>query len=204
MIRRYRRVPLIAGLSFLLLPSTPHVYAGGPGDPVAANMAKLEGYVAEWRVTERHFDARGKEVALVKSTEAIIWILDRHAIQRSYTTITNDVVSYAALGTLTWSEAEKKYHGVWFDTASNAGPTVVKADWNADERKMVYTLEAVGDDGRALRHRVVERFVDGEHRTATTFRLVDDGGVVKVLEVTYERTTPCPSRQMRVIDELNP
>ena len=200
----YYRAALMAVLLSLAIGSRVGADSQKAGDAVTANIALLERYVAIWRATEHHFNALGEQIATVKSTEQISWILNRRAIRRVYTTVTKAIVSYTAIGTLTWNAAKQQYDGVWFDTTSLTGPSTVKAQWNRDERTMTYTLTSSSGDGKTLRHKVVEKFPDDDNRTSTTYLLADDDRVVKVLEVVYQRTAPCPTGRMRTIDELTP
>jgi hypothetical protein len=155
-------------------------------------LARLDDLVGTWKVTEQHFNERGDEVASASGTEEIMWILDRHALKRSYQTSTTKT-SYSAIGTFTWNDAEGRYRGVWFDNFSTSGPTVVNGKWDDNESAFVFVLEAKSRDGTALRHKVVERFEDERTRVATTYALNGDKAV-KRLEVRYARTSPCPAR----------
>lgn len=173
-----------------------------PGDPVEKHLAKLERYVTEWKVREHHFNTRGEQIATVMGTEEIIWILGKRAIQRTYTT-TSDSTSFRAIGTLTWNDVTKQYQGIWIDNVSTTGPATVEGKWNEGDQTMVYTIDSLAADGSTVRHRVVERFLDEDNREAVTYRLAGSS-VIKMLEVQYQRTIPCPGRHIRVIDELNP
>ena len=166
-----------------------------------AGLAQLELFVGPWRVTETHLNRRGEVIATVKGSEEITWILDKHAIQRVY--VSGEVPNvYRAIGTLTFSDAETKYLGVWFDNASTAGPRMAKGEWTGETRTMVFTLESRGEDGSKVRHKVIERFVDEERRVATTFLLEGDQ-VIKIMEVGYKRAVPCPARLRPIFtDEL--
>jgi len=155
-------------------------------------LARLNDLVGTWKVTEQHFNERGDEVASASGTEEIIWMLDRHALKRSYQTATT-TTSYTAVGMFTWNESERVYRGVWFDDFSTSGPTMASGDWDEKQSAFVFILEAKGRDGSPLRHRVVERFEDERTRVATTYVLHGDKAV-KRLEVRYARTSPCPAR----------
>ncbi|MEK7757891.1 MAG: DUF1579 family protein, partial [Planctomycetota bacterium] len=100
--------------------------AEGEKTVVFANpeIARLDIFIGPWSVTESHFNPRGELIATVKGTEEITWILDHRAIRRAYSTATGSTI-FKAHGTLTWNNADKKYHGVWFDNVSTAGPTTV-------------------------------------------------------------------------------
>jgi hypothetical protein len=156
-----------------------------------SELAKLDLFVGPWSVTENHFDPRGQIMATVKGTEEITWVLDYRAIRRIYSTSTGEKV-FRAHGLITWNEAEKKYHGAWFDNASAAGPTIVKGTWDDQTRTMLFELESSGPNG-PVRHRVVEKFLDAEKRVASTY-LVEGSTLTKRLEVEYFRAKPCPGR----------
>lgn len=160
------------------------------GVPVSPELAQLEMYVGPWNLTEHHFNSRGEEIASVKGTEVIIWVLDHRAIRRTYTTA-NESTRYQAVGTITWNAAEKKYHGVWFDNASTNGPTTARGDWDQKEKMLVFTLESQAADGSKVQHKVVEQFLSDERRVATTYLIVGKD-VTKRMEVHYQRATPCP------------
>ncbi len=163
---------------------------------VVAELAPLEMIVGPWSVTESHYNALGELVATVKGTEEITWILDRRAIRRVYTTKTEATV-FRAIGTLTWNDVQKKYHGVWFDNVSTGGPAIVKGEWSPETRTMVLTVASLAKDGSTLKYKVVEKLLDEQSRVATTY-LIKGTEVVKRMEVNYRRMVPCPDR-IRVI-----
>ena len=172
--------------------STPFKY-------VNPEIARLEPFVGPWEVIETHFDAGGEVVGKVKGKEEIAWILDRRAIQRTYTSGTDPNV-YRATGMLTFNNVERKYHGVWFDNASTAGPRTTKGEWVDENRAFEFTLESVARDGSKVQYRVVERFIHEEKRVATTYVTKGDESVRRMV-VTYTRPVPCPGR-LRVIDDI--
>lgn len=160
-------------------------------------LARLDIFIGPWSVTESHFNPRGELIATVKGTEEITWILDHRAIRRAYSTATGSTI-FKAQGTLTWNSEGKKYHGVWFDNVSTAGPTTVTGSWDDQTRTMLFHLESAGRDGAIVRYRVVERFTDPQIRVATTY-LVDGSNLVKRMEVEYKRATPCPARALSIL-----
>lgn len=160
----------------------------------------LDLFVGPWSVIERHFNVRGEQVAVVKGTEEIVWILDHHAIRRNYTTRTESSV-FQAVGTLTFNRIARQYQGIWLDNRSTAGPTTVKGEWSEETRSMVLTLESSGKDGTTIRHQVIERFLDEKRREAVTY-LLRGSEVIKRMEVQYQRTIPCPARLLPILDEL--
>ena len=155
-------------------------------------LARLDAFVGTWRVTEQHFNDRGDEVASADGTEEIIWMLDRHAIKRTYQT-TAKASRFSAVGTFTWNDRAKKYVGVWFDNVSTSVPVRVQGDWDETEAAFVFLIETGAADGSTVRHKVVERFPDEKTRVATTY-LIEGDQAIKRLEVEYRRTQPCPSR----------
>lgn len=179
--------------------------AGEPGtktareEYISPEIAHLALFIGPWRVSEEHFNARGEVVATVKGTEEITWILDRHAIRRVYQSGSGPTI-YHAIGTLTWNDVDKKYHGVWFDNVSSAGPTTVTGEWNDEALMMVFTIESFAKDGSVVRHKVVERFINEERRVATTY-LIKGTEVVKRIEVRYKRSIPCPARIRPIFDD---
>ena len=160
-------------------------------------LARLDVFIGPWSVTESHFNPRGELIATVKGTEEITWILDHRAIRRAYSTATDSTI-FKAQGTLTWNDAEKKYHGVWFDNVSTAGPTTVMGSWDDATRTMLFHLESAGSAGATVRYRVVERFADPQTRVATTY-LFEGSNLVKRMEVEYKRATPCPLKTLNII-----
>ncbi len=177
-----------------------------PFEYVSPEIERLSLFVGPWRVTERHFNTKGDVIATVKGTEEITWLLDRRAIQRAYSTV-SDTAAFKALGTLTYNAALKRYEGVWFDNMSTSGAVNVKADWDPAARTMTYTLEARGVGGAVKTYKRIEEFPNEERpdderperRTATTFEVVGEK-VIRLLEVQYTRATPCPSKIQRVFD----
>ncbi len=197
--------PVILAMSALAM-----VSAGGaePGQdsaktPVSAKpptpeLANLELFVGPWNVVETHYDERGNVLATVKGTEENRWVLDQHVLQRSYTS--TGTSAFRALGLVTYNTLEKKYHGVWLDNLSSAGPAVLKGDWEAQTKTLICNLESFAQDGKPVRHKIVERFVDPDTRVATTF-LVRGQEVTKKLEVRYTRSAPCPSSIRILFDD---
>ena len=163
-----------------------------------AELIPLDLFVGPWRVVENHFNARGEVIATVRGNEEISWVLDRRAIRRIYTTSTESSV-FRAIGMLTWNAAEKMYHGVWFDNRAKTGPVTMKGEWFPESNTMEFTVETRGEDGSAIRYKVVERFVDEKRRVATTF-LTTGGTVVKRMEVEYRRSIPCPDKIRAILD----
>jgi hypothetical protein len=161
-------------------------------------VALLEWWYGTWRVTETHFDSSGKAIATVKGMERIEWLLGRTAIRREYST-ESDVAVFRAFGILSWNDVEKKYHGVWFDNVSQAGPSTVKGEWDEKNRTITFTVSSLGRNGVPVRHRVVERLEGDEKRIATTY-LLDGEKMTKRMEVEYKRARSCPGRFMRVFD----
>jgi len=169
---------------------------------ISPQIARLEMLVGTWKLTEKHFNSDGEVIAAAEGTEHIIWILDRHAIRRVYQSGT-DTRMYEAIGTLTWNDVAGKYHGVWFDNISTAGPVTVEGDWNDESLVVEFTTESQGRDGSTVRHKVAERFVDEKNRVATT-HLIDGSDLIKRLEVEYVRTVPCPPRFRPILDDIEP
>jgi len=159
-------------------------------------LARLDIFIGPWSVTESHFNPRGELIATVKGTEDITWILDHRAIRRVYSTATDSSI-FKANGTLTWNDADKKYHGVWFDNISTAGPTSVTGSWDDQTKTLLLHVESSAGDSSPVRYRVVERFTDPQTRVATTY-LVDGSNLVKRMEVEYKRATPCPAKALSI------
>ena len=160
-------------------------------------LLRLGIFIGPWSVTENHFNPRGEMIATAKGTEEITWILDHRAIRRAYSTAA-DATIFKANGTLTWNDAEKKYHGIWFDNVSTAGPTTVRGTWDDETRTMLFFVESSGREGVTVRYRVVERFTDPQTRVATTY-LIDGSNLVKRMEVEYKRATPCPAKAITIL-----
>ena len=99
---------------------------------------------------------------------------------------------------LTWNDTMKKYHGVWFDNVSTAGPTTATGTWDDETHTMLFYVESSGREGATVRYRVVEKFTDPQTRMATTY-LIEGSNLVKRMEVEYKRATPCPAKAMRII-----
>jgi len=167
-----------------------------PVEFASPELARLDIFIGPWSVTESHFNARGELIATVKGTEDITWILDHRAIRRVYSTATDTAV-FKANGTLTWNDAEKKYHGVWFDNVSTAGPSTATGTWDDETHTMLFHVESSGREGAIVRYRVVEKFTDPQTRMATTY-LIDGSNLVKRMEVEYKRATPCPAKALTI------
>jgi len=166
-----------------------------------AAMEKLEMFLGHWTVTEHHYDARGKIIATVTGSEDVRWLLDEKAIQRTYTSSSDSAV-YRAIGTMTWSVVDGSYRGVWFDNVSVAGPTEVRGRWDSKRKALVMEYSvAVGKDEQK-KFNVIERFTDDSTRLATTFEIVDEK-VVKLTEVEYKRSAPCPAKIRMIYDDIH-
>ncbi|MDO8632447.1 MAG: DUF1579 family protein, partial [Phycisphaerales bacterium] len=163
-------------------------------------IAVLDRFIGPWNVIENHFNARGEVVATVKGTEEIVWVLDKHAIRRTYATGGEPSV-FRAIGMLTWNPTRRHYEGAWFDNTSAAGPTQVSGAWDDASLTMTLTLTSSTSDTDKQEFKVVERFTDDEHRISTTYKL-RGSEIEKVLEVQYVRTIPCPAATsgVRMID----
>ncbi|MEK7710981.1 MAG: DUF1579 family protein [Planctomycetota bacterium] len=170
------------------------------GDSASPEVAVLDRFIGPWNVVENHFNARGDVVATVKGTEEVVWVLDKHAIRRTYATGGESSV-YRAIGMLAWNPTRRGYEGAWFDNTSVVGPTQVSGAWDDASLTMTLTLTSSTSDTEKQQFKVVERFTDDEHRIATTYKL-RGGEVEKVLEVQYVRTIPCPAAAsgVRMID----
>ena len=193
---------LAAGLVVALNPGA----RGEPSDSKEISFANpetaiLELYVGPWAVAETHYNPRGDVVATVKGSEEIKWVLDERAVQRTYITSSASNV-YRAMSLLAWDDVQKSYRGIWLDNASTKGPSSLVGRWQPESQTMIFTVNAQNADGSKAEFKIVERFVDPETRAATTYR-VDDKGVVKLLEVEYKRTTPCPGRLRIIFDGLS-
>lgn len=162
-------------------------------------MDVLYPWLGAWTAVETHFDVSGHVIAEVKGTEETRWILNEHGIRRVYRS-GGTAEAFEAQGTFTWNQIDKMFHGFWLDNRSANGPSTIRATWTPQTRTMVHELEHAQPDGRQV-FRVVERFIDDDHRSATTYR-VDGKKLVKVLEVHYTRSAPCPERQstLRIIN----
>ncbi len=192
----------ILGTAIVAILSCAYGTARAQGQPqkieyVNAEMGRLERYFGLWSVTERHFDELGRSVGVVKGREEVEWILKDHAIKRNYRTGTKPNV-FEAIGLLTWNTAERKYRGVWMDNASTLGPTTVTGEWNPKTEVFVFTLDAVGQDGKKVRYRVIEKFDDDDTRHATTYALEGEQ-LIKRLEVQYKRALPCPDKMRKIL-----
>ncbi len=167
-----------------------------PVEFASPELARLDLFIGPWSVTESHFNPRGELIATAKGTEEITWILDHRAIRRAYSTAPGATI-FKANGTLTWNDAEKKYHGVWFDNVSTAGPTTATGTWDDETHTMLFHVESSGREGATVRYRVVEKFPDPQTRMATTY-LIDGSNLVKRMEVEYKRATPCPAKALTI------
>jgi hypothetical protein len=171
----------------------------GPPKDLDPNLAHLDFLAGSWSFVETHFDRNGETSATVRGKEEIRWILNYAAIQRTYTSGSGEK-SYHAIGTITYNHADKKYNGAWFDNVSKTGPTGYQGEWEASARSLVGILESKALDGSAVRHKVVESFVDPETRVFTSYRL-EGKDVIKTLEVRAKRTSACPSSIRMLFDE---
>lgn len=162
----------------------------------AEAMDVLYRWLGPWTVIERHFDGTGKVAAEVKGTEEGRWILDERATRRVYRTATGSGV-FEAEGTFSYNEAEHRFEGFWVNNLTTQGPSACRATWNPDTETMIYEVDPLGDGGSRERFRVVERFVSDKRRESTTYRVRGDQ-LTKVLEISYERSGPCPERQSTV------
>jgi len=167
-------------------------------DPMTAKLDRLAGI---WDFTETQFDPKGEIVSSVKGREEAVWTLDNRVLRRTYTTRT-ETRFYWAVGMTTWNQPDKKYRAAWFDNLGIAGPSLAVGAWGDEANTLIWTLESRGADGSKVEYRVIERLIDEENRTATTY-LVSGSDLVKRMEVRYKRALPCPTRGFRGIDEFS-
>jgi hypothetical protein len=168
-------------------------------EPQPPELGHLDFLVGVWKVEQNHFDPSGAVVATATGTEEIAWILERHAIQRKYRTKTSSA-AFEAIGLLTWSQSAKRFEGVWLDDASTNGPTLVHGHWNETDRGFVFELDAPAADGNRAKYKTVDRYESDTSRIATTYQL-KGSDVVKISEVKYTRTTPCPAKLRLIWDD---
>jgi len=204
MLIRNRRVGSTRVLLVLLagLLTTPGTWGKDAQNepPTSEGFDVLDRFVGPWTLTERHFDAAGGVIATVKGTEEIVWILDKHAIRRTYVS-TSDTRRFRAIGLLSWNAASGDFQGTWFDNTANNGPMIVHGQWDPKKNTMVYRYSVPVRKGTAREFNVVERFVDGSTRVATTFE-VTGGTVQKRTEVEYKRAAPCPGAKLRMVPDI--
>ncbi|MGB0716604.1 MAG: DUF1579 family protein [Phycisphaerae bacterium] len=196
LVRQERRWGLasVALLGFLAMGGSLLVGASPDANPEAQSLAfeRLAMYLGPWIVTERHLDPRGNITATVDGTEEVTWLYADRAIRRAYMR-TDESSSYRASGFLTYDAAEKRYEGVWFNNQATDGPINVSGTWNKNERTMVYSLtRRVGDQQEEL-FRITETFTSEKQRESVTYA-VKDNKLIKLMEVQYVRTTPCPAK----------
>ncbi len=159
------------------------------GYPTGPMWDLLDQFAGVWTVTEHHYDALGQVIATVEGTEEVVWILDGHAIERSYTTKTDDK-TYKAIGTFVWNDATQTFEGVWFDNRAGGGATISKGSWNEDRRMIHYKLETEGGSGKSTRYEVLDRITSKDTHVATTY-VVSGAKRLKRLVVNYKRNEPC-------------
>ena len=167
-----------------------------------AELAVLDRFAGPWNVSESHFNSRGEVVGSAKGIEEGAWALDRRALRRTYTTGEEGNL-FRAIGMITWDAAEKRFEGAWFDNASTSGPTALTGAWDEASKTMTFTLASTAADGKSVQHKVIDRFLDDEHRVATTYKVVGNQ-VEKIIEVQFTRAIPCPSNISIVPEGLTP
>ena len=162
-----------------------------PAAFASAELAVLDRFAGPWNVAESHFNTRGEVVGSAKGIEDGAWVLDRKVLQRTYTTGEEGRL-FRAIGMISWNPALKRYEGTWFDNASISGPSALSGVWDEAAKTMTFTLTSSAPDGKAVQHKVIDKFLDDEHRVVTTFK-VDGALVEKVIEVQFKRAVPCPA-----------
>jgi hypothetical protein len=170
--------------------------------PASAELSVLDRFAGQWEVSEAHYNLVGEVVGSAKGIEEGAWILDGRALQRNYTTGVEGNL-FRAVGTITWDAAEKQFEGMWFDNTSTNGPTAVSGTWDETTKTMTFTLTSTGQEGKPTQHKVIDRFLDDEHRVATTYRVVGSQ-VEKVIEVQFKRARPCPTNLGMVREKIVP
>ena len=163
-----------------------------PNAPASAEFAVLDRFAGPWEVSETHFNALGDTVGSAKGTEEGAWVLDGRALQRTYTTGVQGNL-FRAVGMIAWDAAEKQFEGAWFDNASTNGPTALTGNWDEAAKTMTFTLTSTGADGKPVQHKVIDQFLDDEHRVATTYKVLGGNQVEKIIEVQFKRARPCPA-----------
>jgi hypothetical protein len=165
-------------------------------------LAVLDRFAGPWNVSETHYNTRGEVVGSAKGTEEGTWVLDRRALRRTYTSGEEGNL-FRAIGMITWDAATKQYEGAWFDNASTNGPTTLTGVWDESSKTMTFTMTSTATDGKPVQHKVIDRFLDDEHRIATTYKVVGNQ-VEKVIEVQFTRARPCPSNLSVIPEGVSP
>ena len=167
--------------------------------PPSAQAARLELYLGLWRVTQTSFDQMGKETSTMHGSEEVIWVLDKYAIRRTLTLSAGDR-RLESEGMFAFNDATETYDGIWLSNWSTSGPTYATGRFEASKGQFVTTLKSRQADGTEKEYQVIERFPDAKTRSATTYEVKADG-LVKVLEVSYRRSTPCPGGPRPIYDD---
>ena len=160
-------------------------------DLAMSALAALDRFVGPWSVVENHINSKGEVFATVKGTEEILWTLDKRAIRRTYLS-GGEPIAFRAIGMLTWNAARQRLEGAWFDNAPSTSPTRMSCTWDGDSLTLTCEVTPLQSDDEKGHFKVIERFLDDDHRVATTYR-VRGNQVLKILEVQYVRTIPCPA-----------
>ena len=141
------------------------------GEFASLELAVLDRFAGPWNVSEVHYNSRGDVVGSAKGIEEGAWVLDRRSLRRTYTSGEEGNL-FRAIGMITWDAAEKQYEGTWFDNASTSGPTALTGVWDEASKTMTFTLTSTAPDGKPVQHKVIDRFLDAEHRIATTYKVI--------------------------------
>ena len=183
-------------------PSPPPKSSWEKNATASPELAVLDRFAGQWEVSESHYDSLGAVVGSAKGIEEGAWILDGRTLQRTYTTGVEGNL-FRAVGMITWDAAEKHFEGVWFDNTSTNGPTALTGTWDEASKTMTFTLSSTGPDGKPIQHKVIDRFLDDEHRLVSTFK-VTGNQVEKVIEVQFKRARPCPTNIGMVRESVVP
>lgn len=162
-----------------------------PAQPDSPELAILGRFAGPWDVSESHYNSRGEVVGSAKGIEEGSWTLDGRVMQRIYTSGVEGSL-FRAIGLIAWDAVEKQFEGTWFDNVSTNGPTSLSGTWDEEAKTMTFTLTSTGPDGKPVNHKVIDRFLDEEHRIATTYKVIGNQ-VEKVIEVQFKRARPCPT-----------
>lgn len=155
-------------------------------EPTASHR-NLEGFVGTWQVTGQAWkDGSGQPESMTGICTAD-WVLGRRFV-KSHAQGTVGSRPFEGYGVCGYDAGEKKYTEMWIDNMST-GTKATKGDYDAKTKTFTYTGEFKDEKGQAVKCRKVVKVVSETEHVATTYATMGGKEEVKVLEMTFKRTT---------------
>lgn len=147
----------------------------------------LDRFVGTWHVTGQAWkDAAGQPESISGICNAE-WVLGRRFV-KSHAEGTVGSRPLEGFGVCGYDAGERKYTEMWIDNLST-GTKSLKGDYDPATQTFTYTGEFKDEKGQAVKCRKVVKVTSETEHTATSYATVGGKQEMKVMEMTFKRTT---------------